>query len=182
VKKDGGFQLLRNEQPYFVKGAVVGPGGSLEVLQAAGANSIRTQPGMLDEAQRHGFTALVGLPLGNPRKGFSYTDARQVAAQSERVRDIVRKYRQHPALLCWDLGNEPEIHTTPAERVPLWKEANRLAEMVKQEDPDHPVMVVIGGQYADMLHELNEYCPALDLVRSGQRPVAHHLGIALGCG
>ena len=25
---------------------------------AAGANSIRTYPGMLDEAQRHGFTAL----------------------------------------------------------------------------------------------------------------------------
>ena len=36
--------------------------------------------------------------------------------------------------------------------------------MVKQEDPDHPVMVVIGGQYADMLHELNDYCPAIDLV------------------
>jgi hypothetical protein len=164
VKKDAGFQLLRNEQPYFVKGAVVGPGGSLELLQAAGANSVRTHPEMLDEAQRHGFSALVGLPLGNPRKGFNYADARQVETQFERVREIVRKYRHRPALLCWNLGNEPEIHTTPAERVPLWKEANRLAEMVKQEDPDHPVMVVIGGQYADMLHELNEYCPALDLV------------------
>jgi len=164
VKKDRSFQLLRDEQPYFVKGAVVGPGGSLEALRTAGANSIRTQPGMLEEAQRHGFTALVGLPLGNPRKGFNYTDARQVQAQFERVRDIVRKYRRHPSLLCWNLGNEPEIQTTPAERVPLWKEVNRLAQMVKQEDPDHPVMAVIGGQYADMLHELNQYCPALDLV------------------
>lgn len=164
VPRGVGFQLLRNEQPYFVKGAVVGPGGSLEVLQASGANSIRTHSGMLDQAQRYGFTALVGLPLGNPRKGFNYTDAGQVEAQFVRVRDIVRKYRRHPALLCWNLGNEPEIHTTSAERVPLWKEAKRLAEMVKQEDPDHPVMVVIGGQYADMLHELNDYCPALDLV------------------
>ena len=39
-----------------------------------------------------------------------------------------------------------------------------MAEMAKQEDPDHPVMVVIGGQYAEMLHELNDYCPELDLV------------------
>lgn len=159
-----GFQLLRNGKPYFIKGAVVGPGGSLEQLKAAGANSIRTHARMLDEAQRHGFTALVGLPLGNPRQGFDYSDTVKVQEQFNRVREIVRAYKDHPALLMWNLGNEPEIHTTPDERASLWEEANRLAEMVKQEDPNHPVMVVIGGQYADMLHELNDFCPALDLV------------------
>jgi hypothetical protein len=164
TRQDGGGQLLRNSQPYFIRGAVVGPGGSLEVLQQAGGNSIRTHAGALDDAQRLGFTALVGLPLGNPRKGFDYADANKDARQFNRVRDIVRQFRHHPALLLWNLGNEPEIHTTPAQRVPLWREANRLAEMVKNEDPNHPVMVVIGGQYADMLHELNEHCPALDLV------------------
>ena len=163
-KADEGYQLFRNGQPYFIKGAVVGPGGSWETLAAAGANSVRTQPRLLDEAQRRGFTALVGLPLGNPRQGFNYADTNQVERQYNRVRELVRQYRRHPALLLWNLGNEPEIHTTPAERVPLWKEVNRLAEMVKQEDPDHPVMAVVGGQYADMLHELNDYCPALDLV------------------
>ena len=164
VKTGPGYQLQRNGQPYFVKGAVVGPGGSLDVLQAAGANSIRTHAGMLDEAQRRGFTALVGLPLGNPRNGFDYADPNKIQAQFNRARDIVRKYRHHPALLGWNLGNEPEIRTTPEQRVAVWKEANRLAEMVKQEEPDHPVMAVIGGQYADMLLELNDDCPALDLV------------------
>ena len=154
---------MRNGEPYFVKGAVVGPGGSLDVLKASGANSIRTQAGRLDEAQRRGFTALVGLPLGNPRQGFDYSDTNKVQAQYNRARDIVLKYRNHPALLFWNLGNEPEIHTTPAQRAPVWKEANRLAQMIKEEDPNHPVMVVIGGQYADMLHELNDLCPALDL-------------------
>jgi hypothetical protein len=160
----GGWRLVRNGEPYFVKGAVVGPGGSLDALQQAGANSIRTHAGMLDEAQRRGFTALVGLPLGNPRHGFDYADPNRVEQQFQRARDLVRKHRDHPALLFWNLGNEPEIHTTPEQRVPVWREANRLAEMVRAEDPNHPVMVVIGGQYADMLHELNEYCPALHLV------------------
>ena len=164
VKTDAGYQLTRNGQPNLIKGAVVGPGGSLEVLAVAGANSIRAQPRLLDEAQRRGFTALVGLPLGNPRQGFNYGDTNQVHRQYTRARELVRQFRHHPALLLWNLGNEPEIRTTPAERVPLWKEVNRLAEMVKQEDPDHPVMAVIGGQYAEMLHELNNYCPALDLV------------------
>jgi len=51
-KRPGGWQLLRNGQPGLVKGAVVGPGGSLNALQQAGANSIRTHAGRLDEAQR----------------------------------------------------------------------------------------------------------------------------------
>ena len=164
TRQDGGWRLLRNGEPYFIRGAVAGPGGSLDVLRQAGGNSIRTHAGSLDDAQRRGFTALVSLPLGNPRKGFDYADTNKVAQQFNRVRDIVRQFRHHPALLLWNLGNEPEIHTTPAQRAPLWREANRLAEMVKREDPNHPVMVVIGGQYADMLHELNEHCPALDLV------------------
>jgi hypothetical protein len=164
VRQDAGWRLWRNGAPYFIRGAVTGPGGSLDALREAGGNSIRTHAGALDDAQRRGFTALVGLPLGNPRKGFDYADTEKVEKQFSRVREIVRQYRRHPALLLWNLGNEPEIHTTPAQRVPLWREANRLAAMVKSEDPDHPVMVVVGGQYADMLHELNEYCPALDLV------------------
>ncbi len=133
-------------------------------LLAAGANSIRTHPGCWMKPSGAALRALVGLPLGNPRQGFNYADTNQVQRQFNRVRELVRQYRHHPALLLWNLGNEPEIRTTPAERIPLWKEVNRLAEMVKQEDPDHPVMAVIGGQYADMLHELNDYCPALDLV------------------
>ena len=164
IQQDGGWRLLRNGEPYFIRGAVTGPGGSLDVLQQAGGNSIRTHAGALDDAQRRGFTALVSLPLGNPRKGFDYADTNKVEQQFLKAREIVRKHRDHPALLMWNLGNEPEIHTTPARRVPLWREANRLAEMVKREDPNHPVMVVIGGQYADMLHELDEHCPALDLV------------------
>ena len=39
--REGGWRLLRDGQPYFVKGAVVGGAGSLDVLQQAGGNSIR---------------------------------------------------------------------------------------------------------------------------------------------
>lgn len=37
---EGGWQLLRGGEPYFIRGA--GGDGSLEQLAAAGANSIRT--------------------------------------------------------------------------------------------------------------------------------------------
>ena len=163
-KTDTGWRLLRDGEPYFILGAVVGESGSLDLLKDAGANSIRTHAGMLDEAQRCGFSALVRLPLGNPRHGFDYANAARVKRQFKEARAIVRKHRHHPALLLWNLGNEPEIFTTREQRVPLLKEANRMAEMVKREDPNHPVMMVIGGEYAEMLHEVNELCPALDLI------------------
>lgn len=165
VERTGtGWRLLRNGEPYFIVGAVVGESGSLDLLKEAGANSIRTHAGMLDEAHRRGFTALVRLPLGNPRHGFDYGDQARVDRQFEEARAIVRRHRNHPALLLWNLGNEPEIFTTREQRVPLLREANRLAEMVKREDPNHPVMMVIGGEYAEMLHEVDELCPALDLI------------------
>lgn len=159
---EGRYVLERNGEPFFVKGAV----GSyrLDLMAAAGANSVRTDHRGLDAAQQAGLTCLVRLPLGNPRHGFDYEDRGRLDAQFEKTRSLVRQYRGHPALLAWNLGNEPEIDTTADQRVALWKEVNRLAFMVKEEDPKHPVIAVLGDGYRRMLHELDEYCPALDAV------------------
>ena len=105
---------------------------------------------------------LVGLPLASPRKGFDYQKADQVEKQFEEIRALVRRYRDHPALLLWNIGNEPEIGTSEAERVPLWREVNRIARMVKEEDPNHPVIAVMGDAYRRLLPELDQHCPALD--------------------
>ncbi|MEM7559531.1 MAG: hypothetical protein AAF394_10430, partial [Planctomycetota bacterium] len=58
-KNDDGFQLLRNGQPFSVKG--VGCEGRFDNLPAAGGNSIRTWASenlgeVLDKAQKHGLT------------------------------------------------------------------------------------------------------------------------------
>ncbi len=73
LSSDGLHRLVRNGQPYFVKG--VGGHTHLEALAAAGGNSIRTWgtdglDEILDEAHRHGLTVTVGLWLGHERNGF----------------------------------------------------------------------------------------------------------------
>jgi hypothetical protein len=162
VRTGANWRLERNGQPFFVQGAV----GTyrLDWLKASGANAVRTHPRSLDAAQGVGLHCLIALPLGLPRRGFDYTDSAQTDAQFEQVRALVRQYRHHPALLLWNLGNEPEIQTTKAQRVPLWREVNRLATMVKAEDPAHPVITVIGDAYRRILHELEVHCPALDAI------------------
>ncbi|MGI8636436.1 MAG: hypothetical protein ACR2KZ_13650, partial [Segetibacter sp.] len=101
VKNKNAFQLLVNNKPYFIKGAV----GSdyLEKLQQYGGNSIRTgsNPATLDKAHSLGLTALVNLPVRAERDGMNYDDTSAVRMQHEKVMDIVRKTKDHPAVIMW---------------------------------------------------------------------------------
>ena len=162
VPRGDGFTVLRNGQPYFAKGAV----GSvhLEELVAAGGNSIRAGVTALDGAQALGLSVLADLPFGKQRWGFDYGDPAAVQRQREQLRAIVEQHRAHPALLAWALGNELEIDTTAEQRAVLWQEVDEVARLIHGIDPDHPVITVVGGQYKEVLHELNQFCPHLDAV------------------
>jgi len=162
VRQGDGFALSRNGQPYFSKGAVGAV--HLEELAAAGGNSIRAGVDALDRAQALGLSVLADLPFGKQRWGFDYNDQAAVDRQREQLRAIVEQHKHHPALLAWALGNELEISTTAGQRATLWKEIDEVARMLHGIDPNHPVITVVGGQYKEVLHELNDYCPHLDAV------------------
>src|SRR5689334_15457135 len=113
VKADaGGWQLLRDGKPYFIKGG--GGGGSKECLARLGGNSFRTwgvgddTQRQLDLAQKLGLTVTLGIWLGHTTDGFNYNDPKQVAEQYERAREAIRRYKDHPAVLMWGIGNEME--------------------------------------------------------------------------
>lgn len=158
--QNGQYRLLRNGTPYFIKGAV--GANRLDLLKASGGNSIRASVNSLDAAQKQGLTVLVGLSIGNPRHGFDYSNPDKVRQQFEKARDTVRKYKNHPALLMWALGNEMEINTTPSDRVPVWKSVNDIARMIHEEDGKHPVITVMGDAYKRILTEVKEQCPNID--------------------
>jgi len=158
----GRYVLLRNGEPFFVKGAVAN--AYLERLASAGGNAIRAGVAHLDRAHSLGLAVLAGLRAGKPRWGFDYTDPAQVQRQLEEVLTVVSQHKGHPALLMWAIGNELELQTTAQERVPVWRAVNQLAEEIKKVDPAHPVITPIGDAYRFILHELDELCPALDAV------------------
>jgi hypothetical protein len=164
-RQDQGWRLCQDGRPLLIQGAVGWT--QLDQLTAAGANAVRigANEKQLDQARRLGLGALVGLPLGIPRAGFDYGDPAKVTAQRERIRQLVLQLREHPAVWLWAIGNEPTIFTPPDQRERLWKEVNRIAEMIRSLDPHHPVIAVVGGeQWQDHLGELDAFCPALDAV------------------
>jgi len=163
VKQGGGWQLLRGGKPYYVRGA--GGSARLEQLAAAGGNSIRIwrpSADALERAGKLGLTVLVGLDVGKPRQGFDYTDAAAVKAQLEKARETVLKFKDDPAVLMWALGNESELNASDEDRVRVWQAVEEMAAMVKETDPNHPVITVTAGLGKANLAELNKYCPSLD--------------------
>lgn len=170
---DGSFTLMVNGEPYIVKGA--GGHEQLELLAASGGNSIRTWgieqleevvdgKLLLDRAHEAGITVAVGFWVEHERHGFDYSNAASVEEQRTRVRDAVVKYKDHPALLVWSLGNEMEGFGPEANPVPIWKELNHLAGIIKELDQDHPVMTVIAGVQPSKIEGILQYYPNLDIL------------------
>ncbi len=163
-KTDGGFQLMHNGRPYFINGA--GGGSRMEDLVKAGGNSIRTWSSSqrtLDRADEHGLSVCMGLRLALPRHGADYANEQMLAEQRQRIADEVTALKDHPALLMWAIGNEPEHEISREAALPVWDEIERIAQLIKSIDANHPVITVLAGA-GPKLEDIRRRCPSLDAV------------------
>lgn len=184
----GHWQLLRNGVPFSPIKAVASGRSTphFDLIATAGANTIRTysipdpttakgidvlKPTLefLDRAYAQNLFVIPGIWLNRQDKWVDYNDIdpetnAALARQRERVRAIVRALKGHPALLVWGLGNETEHPFAKAIHAPLWREINHLARIIKEEDPDHPVMVTIAGTARWRMQALKMHCPDVDIL------------------
>ena len=169
IRTDTGYQLLRGGEPYEIRGAGMGV-DDIERFASRGGNSIRTWDttgeyqhtrALLDAAQEHGITVALGLPMRAERHGFDYNDTEAVAAQLELIRGEVLKYRNHPALLAWLIGNElNHSYNNPA----VYDAVNDVAAMIHELDPFHPATSTMSGRHADVIAEIAARAPELDFL------------------
>jgi len=166
IEADGRAQLLLNGEKYFIKGA--GGDGSRALLKSCGGNSIRTWGvdnlgSVLDEAQKHGLTVCAGIWLGHKEHGFDYNNADQVAKQYEDARAAIAKFKDHPALLTWAIGNEMEI-SAGADNAAVWSAVNNIAAAAHKIDPNHPTMTVVAEIGGNKVKNINRLCPDVDII------------------
>ncbi|MFP4287930.1 MAG: hypothetical protein ACLFQS_01620 [Bacteroidales bacterium] len=142
---NGNWSLYRNNEPYFIKGAH----GTvrLDWLQEIGGNSIiiyesELNDSIMDLADSLGLTVSISLEIGKVRFE-DYTDNDFIAAQRNRVKKVVEKYHEHPALLFWIVGNE--LHIENKNNIALWREVNEISEMIHSIDPYHPTTTTIAS-------------------------------------
>lgn len=169
LKSDGGYRLLVDGKPFYIKGAGL-EYGDQEALVRHGGNSFRTWTtdngretgqAVLDRALANGLYVTMGLYVATERGGFDYDDPAQVAAQLERVRAEVLLYKDHPALLMWAIGNELNLGAVNPK---VWDAVNQISEMIHRLDPNHPTMTNVAGLDTNLATELKSRAGSLDLI------------------
>ncbi|MBT8048246.1 MAG: hypothetical protein HKN57_06845 [Xanthomonadales bacterium] len=167
VQEDGRYQLLRGGEPYLIKGAGL-EYGDVGLFASHGGNSIRTwrtdnsrKTGqqVLDEAYRHGVTVSLCIEIGRERLGFDYDDEEAVAAQLEYARGEVLKYKDHPALLTWIIGNEANLGFKNPK---VFDAINDISKMIHEIDGNHPTTTALAGFSGELNELIKTRSPDLD--------------------
>jgi len=163
------YQLFVNGQPFYIKGAGL-EFGSQEELALHGGNSFRTwrtENGqdsgrqVLDRALKNGLFVTMGLEIARERHGFNYDDPAAVAKQLAEVKAEVLKYKDHPAMLLWGIGNELNLN---AKNPKVWDSVNEISKMIHQVDPNHLTMTMLAGIGPDTVNFIKTRAPDLDVL------------------
>jgi|TARA_R110000737_G_scaffold115473_1_gene148380 hypothetical protein len=157
------WELLVDGKPFYVKGA----GGETQMNKVieCGGNTIRTwglenAQEVLDEAQAKGLKVMLGMWVQHERHGFDYNDEEKIKNQLNNFKISIEKYKNHPALLIWGVGNEYELDYSNTK---VWAAVNDIAKMIKEIDPNHPTCTVTAGTNAEKVKFINETMTSIDI-------------------
>jgi len=161
-----GYRIFLDGEPFYVKGAGVGTGTSAKDLAGHGANAARTwstQNGqmILDQAHEQGLKVMMGIWVGLERHGFDYDDEAAVKKQREDIQKKVEKLKDHPALLCWGIGNELNHEAT---NLKVWNAVNDISKMIHKIDPYHLTSTTLAGMSKELADEIGERASDLDFL------------------
>jgi hypothetical protein len=166
-----GRKLLLNNKTYQIKGICYHPVSKgeakrsfssitqdLQLMQEAGINTIRVYAPIddlliLDQINSAGIKLIMG---------FGYNQEGQFDIASGTILDYIKKYKHHPAILFWELGNEYNYHPEWFEGdLTNWYNAlNTTAQKIKTIDQNHPVATAHGEIPSE---EVLRYNPNIDI-------------------
>ncbi len=183
-----GFDLIRNNEPFYIKGA--GGNSHLKELREIGGNTIRLYDTLninqlLDEAYQNKLAVIVDIFIPRFQTDYNpYSISENNDTLKQNVINFVKKHKTHPAILFWNLGNEIDYPTLlkKSKRIPtitdltnifkvikerksFIKTFNELIEMIKSEDPNHPVgSCVSTDNFWKRVLSLHLNSPKLDII------------------
>jgi hypothetical protein len=154
---EGGFAV--EGTPFRIRGVTCShrvTEADIERIAEMGANAIRTwgtddhTPVLMDLAHKHGIKVLLGIWMRHGKPGAEGDDSfdwlhdeKGKAVQLAKAAGAVKKYRYHPALLGWNIGNEVTLNIeTGPEKIAYARHLEATCRIVKKLDPNHPIASV----------------------------------------
>ncbi|MGZ2370329.1 glycoside hydrolase family 2 TIM barrel-domain containing protein [Ancylomarina sp. YFZ004] len=150
-----GRDILLNDSVYTIKGICYHPvpkgsnkrnfgnlSGDLVLMLEAGINTIRvytpiTDVSVLDEIHEAGLKVIIG---------FGYNQGGHNDILSGTFINYINTYKNHEAILLWELGNEYNYHPEWfGDDIKNWYTAlSKAADLIHQHDTSHPVTTAHG--------------------------------------
>lgn len=174
----GSWYLEVDGKPFYIKGVGCGLAKSkdgidfLKMAKELGANAVRTwdtgqgTQEYFDTANSYGLKVAAGIWIDRltDKAEISYIHNKNyVDAKRKEAIEYVKKFKDHPAILMWVIGNEIIASTTdPQERIALCRFLESLYQEIHKIDPLHPITYASEGIYD--LKYLKEYVPSLDII------------------
>jgi hypothetical protein len=166
TKDNGRYQIIKNGKPFLVKG---GAGTDfIPQLAASGGNTISCWDtsklaSVLNEAQRHNVSVIAGLDIpGGDSKEF-YRDEKKADQLYEDYKHIIIRYKDHPALLSWTVGNELFMPFTISSRG-FYKYLNKMIATAHAIDPNHPVSTAVINLQGKSLFNIRWRVKGIDFI------------------
>lgn len=150
-----GRKIMVNNMPYLIKGICYHPvpKGSnqrdfssltqdLALMKEAGINTIRVyapieEVEVLDEISNAGMKVIIG---------FGYNQGGQNDILSGSFIDYVHRFKNHNAILMWELGNEYNYHPEwfDGDLKNWYRAMNDAADLIHENDKNHPTTTAHG--------------------------------------
>jgi hypothetical protein len=166
VYKDGVPYIHRDGKPYYVKGAACNH--FFDQVGKYGGNSIRTYhinkntQSILDSAHSKGLSVVLGISLKKERDhGFDYDNKELVREQFEDVKKQVLKFKDHPAILMWGIGNEVDIEYTKHS---VWDAVEDISNFIHEVDTLHLTSTILAGADVSDFKQIIKQAPSLDII------------------
>jgi Beta-galactosidase/beta-glucuronidase len=165
VQESGVWKMKVNGNDFYVKGAATNDFFSAPAKY--GANTIRTygvsamSRAVLDSAYNAGLYVNFGLYLRREVDGFDYNNTAAVKAQFDEMKAVVNRFKDHPALLLWSIGNEAEAYYT---NVKLWDAINDIAKMIHETDGNHPTTTALASSNVAHITNIINKAPHIDIL------------------
>lgn len=163
--KDGVQTLKVDGLDFYVKG--VASNNYHELAINYGANTARTYgvgsdtKRILDNCYKASVYVNIGLAIKREADGFDYNNESAVKEQFELLKTQVERFKDHPAILMWSIGNEADASYTNKK---LWDAVNDIAEMIHKIDPNRPTTTALAGAKEEAIKDIIERAPAIDIL------------------
>ena len=156
IVSDNSRQILVDDKAYIIKGICYHPvpkgsenkrsfenlSQDLELMREAGINTIRVyEPiddiNVLDKLHEAGIKVIIG---------FGYNQGGIYDIVSGTYLDYIKKYKDHKAILMWELGNEYNYHPEwfKGDIKNWYEDMNAAAGLIHKADTDHLVTTAHG--------------------------------------